>query len=40
MKVSYIIGLSCFYHDSAATLLKNGEVVVAVQEERFSRRKA
>tara|TARA_A100001388_G_scaffold277268_1_gene267740 strand:+ start:624 stop:2477 length:1854 start_codon:yes stop_codon:yes gene_type:complete len=35
----YILGLSCFYHDSAATLLKDGEIVAAVQEERFSRKK-
>ena len=36
---NYILGLSCFYHDSAATLLCNGEIKVAVQEERFSRKK-
>ena len=35
----YILGLSCYYHDSAAALLKNGEIVAAAQEERFSRRK-
>ncbi len=35
----YILGISCFYHDSAAVLLKNGEIVAAVQEERFSRKK-
>ena len=35
----YILGISCFYHDSAVTLLKNGEIVAAVQEERFSRKK-
>ncbi len=35
----YILGISCFYHDSAAALLDNGEIVVAVQEERFSRKK-
>jgi len=34
-----IIGISCFYHDSAATLISNGEIVNAVQEERFSRKK-
>ncbi|RUR15310.1 hypothetical protein ELY21_14785 [Legionella sp. km535] len=33
----YILGLSCFYHDSAAVLLENGAIVSAVQEERFSR---
>ncbi|MDD5751643.1 MAG: carbamoyltransferase [Candidatus Peribacteraceae bacterium] len=35
----YILGLSCFYHDSAAVLLKDGVVVFAAQEERFTRRK-
>jgi carbamoyltransferase len=35
----YILGISCFYHDSAAALLKDGTVIAAVQEERFSRRK-
>ena len=35
----YILGISCFYHDSAASLLKDGEIVAAVQEERFSRKK-
>ncbi len=35
-----IIGISCFYHDSAAALIsKSGEVLAAAQEERFSRRK-
>jgi len=32
-----IIGFSAFYHDSAAALIHNGEIVAAVQEERFSR---
>ena len=35
----YILGISCFYHDSAAALIKNGEIIKAVQEERFSRKK-
>ena len=35
----YILGISCFYHDSAAVLLKNGEIISAVQEERFTRKK-
>ena len=35
----YILGLSCYYHDSAAALLKNGEIIAAAQEERFTRRK-
>lgn len=34
-----ILGISCFYHDSASCLLKDAEIVGAVQEERFSRRK-
>ena len=35
----YILGISCFYHDSAASLLKDGEIVAAAQEERFTRTK-
>ncbi len=35
----YIIGLSCYYHDSAIALIRNGDIVAAVQEERFSRKK-
>ena len=35
----YILGLSFFYHDSAAALLKDGEIIAAAQEERFSRKK-
>ena len=34
-----ILGISAFYHDSAAALLVDGEIVAAAQEERFSRRK-
>jgi len=33
----YILGISAYYHDSAACLIKDGEIVSAVQEERFSR---
>jgi len=36
---SYILGLSGYYHDSAAVLLKNGKVIAAAQEERFTRKK-
>ena len=36
---NYILGLSCYYHDSAAALIKNGEIIAAAQEERFSRQK-
>ena len=35
----YILGISCFYHDSAAVLLKDGKIIAAAQEERFSRKK-
>lgn len=35
----YILGISAFYHDSAACLLGNGEIIAAAQEERFSRKK-
>jgi carbamoyltransferase len=34
-----ILGISCFYHDSAAALVVDGEIVAAAQEERFSRKK-
>tara|TARA_A100001388_G_scaffold270668_1_gene248461 strand:+ start:607 stop:2442 length:1836 start_codon:yes stop_codon:yes gene_type:complete len=37
--VSSILGISAFYHDSAACILKNGEIVAAAQEERFTRKK-
>ena len=35
----YILGISCFYHDSAACLVREGEIVAAAQEERFTRKK-
>lgn len=34
-----ILGLSCFYHDSAAAIIKDGEIIAAAQEERFTRKK-
>lgn len=34
-----ILGVSCFFHDAAAALLRDGELVAAAQEERFSRKK-
>lgn len=34
-----ILGISCFYHDSAACLVKDGEIIAAAQEERFTRKK-
>ena len=36
---SYILGISAFYHDSAACLLRDGEILAAAQEERFTRKK-
>ncbi len=35
----YILGISCFYHDAAAALLKDGVIVAAAAEERFTRQK-
>ncbi|MFC1667668.1 carbamoyltransferase [Candidatus Omnitrophota bacterium] len=35
----YILGISCFYHDAACALIRDGEIIAAAQEERFSRRK-
>jgi len=35
----YILGISCYYHDSAVTLIKDGRVIVATEEERFTRKK-
>jgi len=35
----YILGISAYYHDSAAALLKDGDIVAAAQEERFTRKK-
>ena len=37
--MSLILGISAFYHDSAATLIKDGKILAAVQEERFTRKK-
>src|SRR3982750_3558453 len=34
-----ILGISAFYHDSAAAIVKDGEIVAAAQEERFSRKR-
>jgi len=34
-----VLGLSCFYHDSAAALIQDGQLVAAAQEERFTRKK-
>lgn len=37
MKDIYVLGISCYYHDSSASLLKNGQIMAAAQEERFTR---
>ena len=34
-----ILGISAFYHDSAAALINDGKIIAAAQEERFSRKK-
>ncbi len=36
---AFVLGISCFYHDSAACLLQGGNIVAAAQEERFTRKK-
>ncbi len=36
---THILGISAFYHDSAACLVKDGEIIAAAQEERFTRKK-
>src|SRR4051812_17984727 len=35
----HVLGISSYYHDSAAALLRDGDIVAAAQEERFSRKK-
>ena len=35
----YILGISCFYHDAAAALIKDGKLIAAAEEERFTRKK-
>ena len=37
MHSTYILGLSAYYHDSAASLIRNGKIIAAAQEERFTR---
>jgi len=39
MRDQFVLGISAFYHDSAACLLRDGDIVAAAQEERFTRRK-
>ena len=35
----YVLGISALYHDSAAALIQDGNIVAAAQEERFTRKK-
>ena len=35
----YILGISCYYHDSAVCLIKDGKIIAAAEEERFTRKK-
>lgn len=37
--MTYILGISAFYHDAAACLVRDGEIIAAAQEERFTRKK-
>ena len=37
--MNFILGISAFYHDSAACILKDGKIIAAAQEERFTRKK-
>ena len=39
MKSDFLLGISAYYHDSAACLIRDGEIVSAAQEERFTRKK-
>ncbi|MEP7127327.1 MAG: carbamoyltransferase [Chitinophagales bacterium] len=39
MGKAHILGISAFYHDSAAAIIKDGEIIAAAQEERFTRKK-
>ncbi|HEX8707069.1 MAG TPA: carbamoyltransferase [Pyrinomonadaceae bacterium] len=39
MRPTHILGISAYYHDSAACLVRDGEIVAAAQEERFTRKK-
>jgi len=39
MKSDFVLGISAYYHDSAACLIRDGEIISAAQEERFTRKK-
>jgi carbamoyltransferase len=34
-----ILGISCYFHDAAAALLRDGQLIAAAEEERFTRKK-
>ena len=34
-----VLGISCFYHDAAAAIVRDGDIIAAAQEERFTRKK-
>ena len=36
---THILGISAYYHDAAACILRDGEIIAAAQEERFTRKK-
>ena len=36
---SFVLGVSAFYHDSAICIIRDDKIIIALQEERFSRRK-
>ncbi|MBS3108005.1 carbamoyltransferase [Candidatus Woesearchaeota archaeon] len=38
-QAKYILGISCYYHDASAALMKEGKIVAAAEEERFTRKK-
>ena len=35
----YVLGISCYYHDASAALIKDGKIIAAAEEERFTRKK-
>ena len=37
--MGYVLGISAYYHDSAASLVRDGEIIASAQEERFSRKR-
>ena len=37
--MTFVLGISAFYHDSAAAIIVDGKIIAAAQEERFTRKK-